>query len=177
MTSVDATAVLAAKDEIRDVVYRYCRAADRCDAELLASVYHPDATEDHGGFVGSAAEFRQQVIPRLRSRWTATQHLLGNILIEINGDIAHTESYVVAYHVPPPDTEGRTLMWVLGARYVDRFECRDGKWLIAHRVMVKDWEDTRAIIDLGERPFVVQRRDRRDISYQQVSPRSVTQEE
>lgn len=165
MASDDVVTLLRAKDEIRDVLYRYCRAADRCDVDLLASVYHPDATEDHGGFVGPASEFRAEVIPRLRGRWVATQHLMGNILIDIDGDVAHTESYFVAYHQPPRDDRGRVPMWVLGARYVDRFERRDGRWLIAHRVMVKDWEDTRPIVDLGERPFQPQHRDRTDVSY------------
>ena len=43
-----ALRVLLDKQEIHEVLMRYCRGIDRCDAELLHSVYHPDATDDHG---------------------------------------------------------------------------------------------------------------------------------
>ena len=45
-----ALRVLLDKQEIHEVLMRYCRGIDRCDAELLHSVYHPDATDDHGLF-------------------------------------------------------------------------------------------------------------------------------
>jgi hypothetical protein len=156
---------LSAREEIRAVVHGYCRAADRCDGELLRSVYHPDATEDHGGFVGGAAQFCDEVIPRLRALWTGTHHVLGQIHIELDGDVAHVESYFVGYHVRAPDERGRVLMWQLGGRYVDRFERRDSAWLIAHRLLIEDWEDMREIKEEGGRPFERGRRDRRDGSY------------
>ena len=41
---------LADREAVRDCLYRYCRAIDRCDFELLASVYWRDSTEDHEPF-------------------------------------------------------------------------------------------------------------------------------
>ena len=38
-----ALQILLDKQEIHEVIMRYCRAIDRCDEELLSSVYHPDA--------------------------------------------------------------------------------------------------------------------------------------
>jgi ketosteroid isomerase-like protein len=156
---------LVAQAEIRDVLLRYCRAADRCDAGLLAELYHPDATEDHDGTVGSAARFRAAVMPRLRESWDRTQHVLGGSVIEVEGDVAHSEAYFVAYHIRRPDERGRVEMWELGARYVDRFERRDGTWRIAHRVLVRDWEDVREIRKGSGRRFTEQRRDRWDPCY------------
>jgi hypothetical protein len=40
-------ALLAAEREIRAALARYCRGIDRMEAELVRSVYHPDAHDDH----------------------------------------------------------------------------------------------------------------------------------
>lgn len=167
--STRQTRIPSDREEIRDVLARYCRAADRCDAELLAELYHPDATEDHSGHVGPAKEFRAAVIPRLHDTWDRTQHVLGSSLIEVDGDVAHVETYVVAHHVRRPDERGRVEKWELGARYVDRFERRDGRWRIAHRVLVRDWEDVREIREVQDRTFTEQRRDRDDPCYRVVA--------
>ena len=45
------------KQSIREVLTRYCRAVDRMDRDLLISVYHPDAVDDHGFFVGAREDF------------------------------------------------------------------------------------------------------------------------
>jgi hypothetical protein len=52
-----ALQVLLDKQEIHEVLMRYCRGIDRCDAELLRSVYHADAVDDHGQLNGKAADF------------------------------------------------------------------------------------------------------------------------
>lgn len=48
--------MLLAKDEIRDVLMLYARGVDRGEADLVASCYRPDAVDDHGSFVVTAAE-------------------------------------------------------------------------------------------------------------------------
>jgi hypothetical protein len=40
--TVAALMKLMDKQEIHDVLMRYCRGIDRCDEELLRSVYHPE---------------------------------------------------------------------------------------------------------------------------------------
>jgi SnoaL-like domain len=52
-------AVVALQDRqaIQDVLMTYSRGIDRLDRELLLSVYHDDAIDDHGVFVGSPEEF------------------------------------------------------------------------------------------------------------------------
>lgn len=154
---------LLAKEEIREVVYRYCRAADRCDGEMMRSVFHPDATERHDSLI-SAAQFCDEVIPRLLELWTGTQHLIGQVRIELDGDVAAVESYFLASHLRAPDEDGQVTIWQLGGRYCDRFERRDGAWLIAHRLLVADWEDTRTVREARSRPFVRQSRGSSDPS-------------
>jgi hypothetical protein len=122
---------------IRDVVLRYCRGIDRLDLELVRECYHPDATDDHGGFVGTRDEYVDWVSGVL-ARYEGTMHVVANQLVELDGDAARSETYGIAYHFgDPPDDHRRN--FTTGFRYVDRFERRDGEWRIAHRVAVREW--------------------------------------
>jgi len=128
---------LLARREIADVILRYARGIDRLDLELVRSCYHPDAYDDHGAFKGNVDEFIEAAGSFL-PRWTATQHFMGNMLIEVEGDVARAETYAVAYHRREA-ADGSGKDDVMGIRYVDRFERRDGSWRIAHRVVVTEW--------------------------------------
>jgi hypothetical protein len=44
-------------DAILEVLALYCRAIDRCDAELLRRLYWPEAIEDRGYFSGDRDAF------------------------------------------------------------------------------------------------------------------------
>jgi hypothetical protein len=157
---------VADHDEIRQILYRYCRALDRCDAELLASVYHPDANHVQGAFTGAASDFVEYAM-RVAKGYELTNHSLGNILIDVHEDIADVESYVVVREIVGPENDGQRLITEVVARYVDRFERRNGRWRIASRVCHEDWRETREInIVVRPRDLKASRRDREDISYQ-----------
>ena len=47
-----ALQLLIDRQEILDCLNRYCRALDRHDDELLTSVFHPDAVDNHGPWAG-----------------------------------------------------------------------------------------------------------------------------
>jgi hypothetical protein len=130
-------AVYLAKQACAEVVYRLARGLDRCDAELVRSTFHDDATDDHGIFRGTADEFVAWVVPQLLTM-ERTQHLIGNVLIEVDGDRAWGESYYVANH-DLKGASGEELRYTAAGRYIDRFERRDGTWRIAHRLCVSDW--------------------------------------
>ena len=49
--------IAAEKIEISDIIYKYCRAIDRMDRELLESVFHEDSTHHHGEYKGSSSHF------------------------------------------------------------------------------------------------------------------------
>jgi ketosteroid isomerase-like protein len=128
---------LADREAIRDCIYRYCRAIDRCDFELLASVYWPEATEDHQPFKGSAKEFVDWAKEALRPM-DQTQHLVANILISIDDDTAYVETYVRAHHrLPSPD--GSRYDLVTSGRYLDVMKRRSDEWRILARTVVRDW--------------------------------------
>ncbi len=145
---MDRLALAADKLECTELVTRLARAIDRCDAALLASLFHPDATDDHGLFQGTASEFVAWVIPLLTTM-KQTQHVIGQCLIEVDGDSAAGESYFVAHHtVGGPDGD---IFSVAAGRYLDRFERRGGVWKIAHRHAVYDWSSAAASSDSFKR--------------------------
>ena len=132
---------------IRAVLNRYSRAIDRCDMELLKTVYWPDAIDDHAIFVGNPVQFAEFVTPILRDRTKATMHTLSNTTIELEGDVALTETYVRAYHHMVNNSKKVDV--ILGGRYLDRFERRNEEWRIAERTFVLDWDVEGAVL-LGE---------------------------
>ena len=89
--------IAADKIEIADIVYKYCRAIDRMDRELLESVFHGDSVHHHGEYEGPSSDFCNFAFDIL-SEMEFTQHHIGNILIEVDGDTAWSESYWTAYH-------------------------------------------------------------------------------
>lgn len=91
------TAMQRVLDEyaIRDVVNRYCRGIDRRQFDLVRSCYHPDATDDHGGFKGGVEAFIAMCTESLK-RYERTMHFMGNLHIEVDGDQATSEAYTIA---------------------------------------------------------------------------------
>jgi len=163
-TNQAALQALLDKQEIHEVLMRYCRGIDRCDAELLRDIYHPDATDDHGMFKGKAGEFIPWALEALK-REENTTHLIGNELVEIDGDVAYCESYFSAVHRRIAK-DGTPLDLRFDGRYVDRFERRQGKWKIAHRQVVFDrsrLDPVGKIFSTDE--FVCGRRSREDAVY------------
>lgn len=149
---------------IERVLFDYCSGIDRCDEELLRSVYHPGAYDDHGVFKGDAGDFVTFALDSLRTMDRATQHLVSNIRIDLDGDTARVESYLVARHVRD-SPEGRLLL-TFGGRYLDGFERRDGAWKIAHRLVVVDWEKSELTERArGHRHFTAGARKPEDLSF------------
>jgi DUF971 family protein len=130
----DLASQAGAAEAIRQAVLRYCRGVDRLDAELMRSAYHEDATDDHGVFAGPAADLCQRVV-RSHRRYEATMHCVLNHAIDFVDDTHATgEVYNVTYLL----RAGRQLDTWWG-RYLDHYECRGGRWAIAHRVCVHEW--------------------------------------
>jgi hypothetical protein len=163
----DAVAELLDKQACVELVYRLARAIDRCDEALLRSLFHPDATDDHGVFHGTAAGFADWVMPVLHGM-KRTQHCIANVLIEVHGDTAYGESYFTAHHALP-QPEGSDLYMVAAGRYLDRFERRGGPWRIAHRQACYDWNAAAPSTDSWDREtpggWVFGQRGEADASY------------
>lgn len=129
---------LADREGIREAALRYSRGVDRLDVDLMKSAYWPEATDDHGRFVGSGWEFAERVVGT-HDRWAATMHCIYNHSIEFD-DEAHArgEIYNVTYLLAKDG--GPWSVWL--GRYLDRYECRDGEWRIIHRTCVHEGTTT-----------------------------------
>lgn len=123
------------RQAILDCVHRYARGLDRHDHEIFASVYHEDAIDHHGDFLGRRDEFVPWGIALLGSEWDTHTHFLSNVRIDLDGDVAHSECYVLFAQ----RRRDRPVLDMGGGRYIDRLERRDGEWRVAARELVIDW--------------------------------------
>jgi ketosteroid isomerase-like protein len=122
---------------LRKLVHAYCRAVDRGDIARLRDLYHHDAVDAHGGFsAGTADDFLQQLIA-VRPYIRAMQHNITTVNFAIDGDAAEGEIYTIAVHTIAG--KGRDIDVVLGGRYLDKYEKRDGTWKLIERTIVTDW--------------------------------------
>jgi hypothetical protein len=122
------------RQDILDALTRISRGLDRFDRDLFLSGFHDDAVIDAGELVGPAAQVYAGGVALHEHGQTATLHNLLNHSCEINGDVAHTETYWL-YTGRNRDATN----WAAGGRYVDRLERRDGRWRIAFRCTIAEW--------------------------------------
>lgn len=164
---VDELQMLLDKQALTELVTRLSRAVDRCDGELLLSCYHEDAFDDHGTYKGDPAGFLAHLKNgTMDPRRGPVQHAISNSLFEVDGDIAWGETYVQSRAVT---ADGGLTMGM--ARYVDRFERRNGEWRLAHRRVIL--EAARPGFDTSD--FVAWARDRSDPSYERTSVPAATE--
>jgi SnoaL-like domain len=127
---------LLAENEIRQVLYDYCRGVDRLEPDLIRSIYHEDAYDMHSArFSGPGKDFADYVMESFPARgYTTTSHHVTQSRIDFADDdrSACVESYFIAAH-----SDGKTISWMLG-RYLDKFEARNGAWKIVSRRVVHD---------------------------------------
>lgn len=128
---------LSDREAIRDCLARVARGEDRRDAELISASYWPDATDDHGIFVGTFQEYLAWVVPGAPAV-LVTLHTLGQSLIDLRADSAMVETHVTSYHRIDMGAEARDL--VIGGRYLDLMHKRNREWRIAKRTMLYDWQ-------------------------------------
>ena len=153
--------LLVDKQDITEVLYRYCRGIDRRDYELVRSCYQADAIDDHGDFRGSVDEFLAYV-QRGLPVFERTMHFIGNVLIDVDGDTARAESYIVAHHHLATSRSKPERDFSVGLRYVDDFARDRGSWLIAARVCAFEWARIDPVGPLGWTPAATATRGRAD---------------
>lgn len=137
-------AAMLAKQEIQELAAKYSRGLDRLDADLLRSVFFEDAFCEYGFYNGPPAQFIDFAMGALREH-AANHHMIGQMLIEVEGDEAFGEVYFNAYHKVAAETGFEEL--IIAGRYLDRYERRNGVWKIAYRSERNDWSRTQPCND------------------------------
>ena len=154
------------RQDIHDCEVRFARGMDRFDREAFLSAFHPDAVIAAGPFVGQPDALYDWARDLHDAGQVATQHNLLNHSCELDGDVAHTETYYLFVGRNRDES-----MWIAGGRYLDRFERRDGAWRIAMRTTVIEWSalPPAGPIPFGDVPGIalngVATRDADDVSY------------
>lgn len=154
------------RQDILDCVVRHSRGMDRFDRKVFLSAFHDDAIISAGPFVGGPEELYDWASSMHEQGQVATHHNVLNHTCDIDGDVAHAETYYLFVARNRDDSN-----WVAGGRYIDRLERRDEEWKIAFRTNAIEWSGilpTMAIpfsdvpdLDLNGTPS----RDRQDPSY------------
>jgi hypothetical protein len=122
------------RQDIFDCLTRFSRGMDRFDRELFLSAFHPDADIAAGPFVGQPVALYDWAMAMHDQGQVATHHALLNHSCDIQGDIAHAETY---YQFAARNRDDSN--WIAGGRYIDRLERRDGEWKIAVRCNAIEW--------------------------------------
>ena len=158
---------VADRQAITDQIYRYCRAMDRIDHGLGYAVWHEDGTADYGVAVyqGTGARLHRSCLRAAHAQLLVHSHQMTNIIIELDGDHAGSESCVTANL--RIEREGQLLQMTVLSRYVDRWSRRDGRWAIDHRVAIMDMDEIRPVTPMKD--HARGRRDRDDPSYNVLS--------
>lgn len=123
------------RQAILDCVNRYARGIDRHDEEIMLSVYHPDGIDEHGHFNGGRDAFVRWANDFHAEGFLSHTHNITTHNCEIDGDIAHAESY--CFYV----LRRKNLKTVvLGCgRYIDKLTRENGEWRIKLRKLYIDW--------------------------------------
>jgi 3-phenylpropionate/cinnamic acid dioxygenase small subunit len=127
-------AALIERQEILDVLARYCECIDDCDFEGLAEVFARDCIVDYGPGRGGVLEGVDAVRDQLGGvvpTFVHTQHQLGQVRMSERSDGSwDTTAYATAWHELPDGSKG-----ISRVRYVDRLVHTEEGWRIAERKM------------------------------------------
>lgn len=161
---------VASRIEILDCINRIARGVDRLDRDIFRSGYHADAVLDFGTHIGTPEQHMDFFFELHATMQKAHAHTICNHTCELEGDVAHTETYFIfasenVHGVPTT---------IAGGRYIDRFERRDDVWAIAVRKCVTTWNmtpESEVSKQLAAAFALVGHngRDRGDLSYQRPS--------
>lgn len=123
------------RQKIKEVYVNYGRGIDRLDEQSYRKAFWPDARIGYGTTESITPDDHWNVHMQKWHKGSLKSwgHFLGNESIDIDGDTAHVEIYVVAMPMSK-DEAAPGILW--GGRYVDRLTRKNGEWRISAREYV-----------------------------------------
>lgn len=114
----------------------FARILDRKQWDRLDEVFAEDLSFDYGSDFGATGEAAgiaalRENMTRFLDRCGPTQHLIGSILVDVDGDDAVSRAYVQARHQRANDPSGP--VFDTSGEYVDRWQRRPEGWRIVRR--------------------------------------------
>lgn len=122
---------------VSDLLVRYVHALDARDWVTVAACFASDAVFMHPG---GRVEGPDGIVARAQAALDpldASQHLLGSILVTIDGDEADAVSYFHAQHVRAGAPGGD--LYVIAGTYRDHLRRTSQGWEIVERVQEYSW--------------------------------------
>ena len=106
------------RELIKEVPQRYARGIDRIDFDMVRSAFHPDC-QISGTVISGDLDPYLDWTERELHKFDATLHFMGNQYIDLEegADEGHIETWAVAYHMRPEDSDVGDL--ILGLHYCD----------------------------------------------------------
>lgn len=129
--------------EIDDLLVRYATALDGQDWDLLRTCFTPDARADYE--IAGSNDGIDEIVATCRQALgglDASQHLIGNVVVEVDGDEARARCYLHAQHVLVSPNGTNT--FVVAGTYSDRLVRTPDGWRIAQRHLSTTWTDGNA---------------------------------
>jgi hypothetical protein len=120
--------------EIAERIQLYFRSMDSWDYALLERVFTPDAVL-HYEMRGGAKTSYREMLPRFREfnrRFSFMQHVGGQLLVELEGDLARASHNLRALHVQTA-LDGAENRWVVYGVYRDGLVRTADGWRIRER--------------------------------------------
>ncbi|MCV7026273.1 nuclear transport factor 2 family protein [Mycolicibacterium novocastrense] len=119
-------AILVARDEIRQLAYRYAAALESRDVDAMVDLYSPDA---RFGEYGDGPDGLRRLMTHSLDGCLFVVILVANHLIDFDDD-AQAHGQVWAHCFAQSEADGFVEQLI---KYEDRYELRDGRWLFSHR--------------------------------------------
>ena len=128
---MDLEQLLAEREIYRKLVMFSC-AMDERDWDAIERLTTDDVEADVGLGMQEGRESLIETFRRFLDQCGTTQHMLGNVLIEVDGETAASQAYVADLHVGMGSKKDLTFR-TLGV-YHDEWVKTDGVWLMSRRI-------------------------------------------
>ncbi len=127
--------------EIQDLLVRYSHCIDTRNWDGLDEVFTPDAFIDYTALGGSKGTLREtkEFLGKSMVLFKSFQHMISNIVLEIDGDDATART--ILHNPMVMDRDGKEHVFVCGLWYVDKLVRSEQGWRSRERVEERCYVD------------------------------------